>query len=209
MDTLATSSDEILHLHLAAGEGAERTAALCEVVRRHGPDLLRFFLRKSARVRHADAEDLMQETLLAAVEDIDSYDPAVGPFRSWLMAIAEHRLLDWLKYGSRKKRAGGTQLVDDDRRVIDGPPVDVRLDARLQSEDLRRRLQQFSANLDLIDRDILETFMRGPMTPEQQRRIAECHGIPLKTMRVRQSRLLERLREPLKAYAPWNDGGAS
>jgi RNA polymerase sigma-70 factor (ECF subfamily) len=52
----------------------------------------------------AEAEDLAQETFIAAFEQLDSFR-GESRFSSWLHRIATNRCLNWLKRNQRRERA--------------------------------------------------------------------------------------------------------
>lgn len=58
---------------------------------------------RSRLARAADAEDVVQDVLLAVHRHRHTYDP-VRPVEPWLYAIARHRLLDTLKKSQRRTR---------------------------------------------------------------------------------------------------------
>lgn len=54
-----------------------------------------------------DPEDLLQETLVAAFQDVARFTPqSDDAFRRWLLAIADHRLLDAARYRNAQRRGG-------------------------------------------------------------------------------------------------------
>ena len=71
--------------------------------------LLRPYFRNRLRGAPEDAEDLVQETLVALHTRRDSYDPTL-PLTAWMYAIARYRLIDLLR---RKKRRGDHTAIDD------------------------------------------------------------------------------------------------
>jgi RNA polymerase sigma-70 factor, ECF subfamily len=71
--------------------------------------LLRRYFRNRLRGAPEDAEDLMQETLVALHTRRDSYDPAF-PLTAWMYAIARYRLIDFLR---RTKRRGPHASIDE------------------------------------------------------------------------------------------------
>ena len=71
--------------------------------------LLRAFFRNRLRGASEDAEDLVQETLVALHARRGSYDPAF-PLLPWLYAIARYRLIDHFR---RRKRRGETAMPED------------------------------------------------------------------------------------------------
>jgi RNA polymerase sigma-70 factor (ECF subfamily) len=86
------------------GDGAAHRAFLGEAA-----GLLRGFFRHRLRGRPEDAEDLVQETLIALHAKRHTYDPAF-PLLPWLYAIARYRLIDHLR---RVKRRGEHSSIDD------------------------------------------------------------------------------------------------
>jgi len=88
------------------GDAAAHVKMLYAVV----PLLLAFFGRRLPN-RHADAEDLVQETLLAVHEKRATYDRG-RPFTAWLYAIARYKLIDHC----RRQRA--TVAVEDVTEIL-------------------------------------------------------------------------------------------
>ena len=87
--------------------------------------LLRGYFRNRLRGAPEDAEDLVQETLVALHTRRDSYDPAY-PLTAWMYAIARYRLIDHLR---RVKRRGPHASIDDFDPGADDPQIDAS-DAR-------------------------------------------------------------------------------
>lgn len=71
--------------------------------------LLRAYFRNRLRGAPEDAEDLVQETLVALHTRRDSYDPSY-PLTAWMYAIARYRLIDFLR---RQRRRGPHGSIDD------------------------------------------------------------------------------------------------
>jgi RNA polymerase sigma-70 factor (ECF subfamily) len=82
-----------------AGDEAAHRAFLTEAAA-----LLRGFFRNRLRGRIEDAEDLVQETLLALHTRRDTYDPSY-PLTAWLYAIARYRLIDFLRRAKHRAHA--------------------------------------------------------------------------------------------------------
>jgi RNA polymerase sigma-70 factor (ECF subfamily) len=93
-----------------AGEDAAHRAFLTEVAA-----LLRGYFRGRLRGRPDDAEDLVQETLVALHTRRDSYDPNY-PLTAWMYAIARYRLIDFLRRAKHRDHASldGFDVGDDD-----------------------------------------------------------------------------------------------
>jgi RNA polymerase sigma-70 factor (ECF subfamily) len=82
-----------------AGDEAAHRAFLTEAAA-----LLRAYFRSRLRGRTEDAEDLVQETLVALHTRRDSYDPNY-PLTAWLYAIARYRLIDFLRRAKHRAHA--------------------------------------------------------------------------------------------------------
>ncbi|MBN8606024.1 MAG: sigma-70 family RNA polymerase sigma factor [Caulobacterales bacterium] len=82
-----------------AGDEAAHRAFLTEAAA-----LLRAFFRNRLRSRPEDAEDLVQETLVALHTRRDSYDPSY-PLTAWMYAIARYRLIDFLRRAKKRDHA--------------------------------------------------------------------------------------------------------
>jgi len=111
-----------------AGDAAAHRAFLTETAA-----LLRSFFRNRLRGSPEDAEDLVQETLVALHTRRDSYDPSY-PLTAWLYAIARYRLIDHLRRA--KHRAHG--LLDD----IDVGEADPEYDASDARRDIAVLLER-------------------------------------------------------------------
>ncbi len=82
-----------------AGDAAAHRAFLTEAA-----GLLRGYFRNRLRGRPEDAEDLVQETLVALHTRRDTYDPNY-PLTAWLYAIARYRLIDFLRRAKHRTHA--------------------------------------------------------------------------------------------------------
>ncbi len=84
-------SDESLAAALQRGHAD----ALTELFKRHSP-LLFALARRIVRDR-AETEDVVQQTFFDAYRSIHQYDPARGPFKTWLLLFAYHRAFNHLR----------------------------------------------------------------------------------------------------------------
>lgn len=85
-------------LILAAQAGSEE--AFCALVRLHQGAVRAFVARYACEGSVID--DIAQECFLAAYRDLARYDGR-GPFRTWLLGIARHRALTWLRTETRRR----------------------------------------------------------------------------------------------------------
>lgn len=97
-------------------------------------DRLRTYFRRRLSGREPDAEDLVQETLMAIHRKRASYDASL-PFTAWLHGIARYRLLDFL----RREYRQASLPADDALEPADGHSVDAIL-AEIDVASLLARL---------------------------------------------------------------------
>lgn len=103
-----------------AGDEAAHRAFLTET-----GAMLRAYFRNRLRGAPEDAEDLVQETLVALHSRRDSYDPNY-PLTAWLYAIARYRLIDHVRRAKHRAHAS-----------LDG--VDIgETDPQFEASDARR-----------------------------------------------------------------------
>jgi RNA polymerase sigma-70 factor (ECF subfamily) len=91
--------------------------------RRHVRAVLAYLLSRTRRPELA--ADLCAETFAVALERCDRYDPARGPARAWLFAMASSRLIDAMRAGQVEDRArrrlgmAPRQLTDRDLERVE------------------------------------------------------------------------------------------
>ena len=78
--------------------------------------LRRYFLRRLGGDRLADAEDLVQDTLMAIHTRRATYDPE-RPVTVWVHAIARYKLIDHF----RSRRVRASVPLDDEAEFLAGP----------------------------------------------------------------------------------------
>jgi len=117
-----------------------------ETVAKLRPQLVRFARMRLRNPAHA--EDAVQETLLAAIERIDSFS-GVSSLFSWLTGILKHKIVDCIRRSARDQ----CQEMDNDGTPLgSGAPhfsgfdePDVALQRRRRMEALERCVQQLPA----------------------------------------------------------------
>ena len=142
-----------------------------------GP-LLVYALRR-LRDREA-AEEVVQDTLLAAWRHAHRYDGNRGTVSAWLFTIARNRTIDAARRLDRRPRTA--RLVDDQH-----PITDVEIDRVVEAWQLARALRELSADHREV---IIEVHYRGASLQETAERL----GIPEGTVKSRLYRGLRALR---------------
>ncbi|MEV6941287.1 sigma-70 family RNA polymerase sigma factor [Streptomyces sp. NPDC051172] len=133
---------------------------------------------------HADVDDVVQETMLRAVDNLGSLrDP--DSFRSWLMAIAMRQIRD------RARRRSPRQLDEGAaREATDFAELTV---LRLQLEGQRREVAEAVRWLDDEDRQLLSLWWLEVAGELTRRELAAAVGISRQHAAVRVQRMKERL----------------
>jgi RNA polymerase sigma-70 factor (ECF subfamily) len=178
---------------------AERTdAQLALAVQRGDPDaydtLVRRHMRRAFGVamrllgQQQDAEDLVQEAFIAALEKIDTFDTN-RDFAPWFYRILVNRCLNARK--SRAKRSG-VDLPEEAATKLASPLVNT------ERSELRAWLRSAMELLPERQRVIVTMFdLEGFTSPE----IAEVMGISDGTVRWHLHQARRVLREALEPYA--------
>jgi RNA polymerase sigma-70 factor, ECF subfamily len=108
----------------------------------------------------AQAEDLVQETLVRAWRHLDRLDPTAAPVRPWLFTVAQHLAID----AHRARRARPPEVGDAELDVV--PGMD-RIESTLDRIIVTDALQSLSKEHRAV---IVETYYRG-------RTVAEAAGV--------------------------------
>jgi RNA polymerase sigma-70 factor (ECF subfamily) len=115
------------------------SAAYRELLRRLNGYLRGYYVRRLGRP--ADAEDLLQETLIAMHARRATYDPA-RPFTAWVYAIARHKLIDYY----RRTRRRAEEPLDDPDLLFSSADTNAA-EAQIDVERLLGRLPEKTRKL--------------------------------------------------------------
>lgn len=165
-------------------EGKHRDAvALC--VREHGPAVGRLCMALLGS--QPDAEEVLQETMLAAYAQMSSWR-GEGTVRAWLFGIARRQCARRFERGARERRH--LQLVP--RAATTSAAISI--DSMRRAEAVRAAL----GGLKPSEREAVVLHYQGELS---FREIAELCGIDEAAARKRASRGLARLRKTLTSDA--------
>jgi RNA polymerase sigma-70 factor (ECF subfamily) len=141
-----------------------------EVARDHGRFLYNVAYRLAGN--DADAQDLVQETLLRVRRGLETYEP--GSMPAWLSRIVTNVFLDEVR---RRRRRPADSLPDEPERVLPASPA-----ADEASEDLSDTVQSALAALpDEFRTAVVLCDIVGLSYDE----IAAAQGVPVGTVRSR------------------------
>lgn len=183
----------LLALHASPGEEAlivrlkRRDAqALAELYDRYGKQAYSVVLRV---VRNqAVAEDLVQETFLRAWNSVHSIDSAKGSLGPWLLAIARHRAIDYLRSSAGRER-NAVELNESDHASLYK-----EMEADLLISDQAQRVRTAMDKLAPNYKTVMElAYFEGLSQSE----MAAKMGQPLGTIKTWVRTALQSLRDEL------------
>lgn len=130
----------------------------------------------------AAAEDMLQETFVAAAHAAQRYEPR-GHCRAWLLGICRHRCLDWLERRQRRDQlAAASGLI-----LLDSPPADSPHQLLQRQEQLAITL----AGLGQLPNTQREAVTLYALRELSYAEIAEVMDCPINTVKtlIRRGRL--------------------
>ncbi|WP_075092539.1 RNA polymerase sigma factor [Planctomyces sp. SH-PL14] len=167
---------------------AGETTAFRRLVERH-ERLVFTFVHNMLR-RPTDAEDVTQETFLAAYRSLRTFDPRRARFATWLLTIARNECLSVL---GRRPPPSPMETVPDPLSRATGPLE------RLGESELWTALDQA---LDLLPLDQRTAFVLAEIQQLPHAEIATIEAVEIGTIKSRVSRAKDRLRTLLRAFQP-------
>ncbi|HUO99567.1 MAG TPA: sigma-70 family RNA polymerase sigma factor [Rhizomicrobium sp.] len=128
-----------LMLAALAGDAAAYRSLLTALT----PHLRAYYAKRLSR--RADAEDLVQETLIAIHVKRASYDPSL-PFTAWLHAIARYKLIDHLRRSGVRR----TLPIEEAEAVV----AEENVDAAEAARDVEQLLARLPEKKRALVRDV-------------------------------------------------------
>lgn len=157
--------------------------------------LLRLWLRKYD-VQTSDADDLVQEVLMAVSKDLKSFDHngRPGAFRSWLRTILVHRLRNFWRARNRRPQAGGDSEIDRRLDQLEDPASEMsEIWNRQHDRSVTRQLLALTQSS--FEPGTWTAFCRVALDGAKPDVVASELGISLNAVFIAKSRVLSRLRQ--------------
>lgn len=164
------------------------------------PVAARFVFQLSADFCHEDTEEICQETFLAVVRNLGSFQ-GKSSFQTWLLRIAANKAMDF-RGKSRADKRGGSFVhfsLDGASEQIDLPSRGLGPDALLANAETGRLVRQSLDQLDDNCREIIELRYYGDLSYAE---IAHELQLNPKTVSSRLSKCLDRLSVIAKKILP-------
>lgn len=164
------------------------------LVRLYAP-LLKSWLRKY-EVQSADAEDLIQEVLLAVSKDVTTFDHngRPGAFRTWLRSILVNRLRNFWRARGRRPQARGDSDMERRLAQLEDPASEMSQLWNRQHD--RHVVRQLLALWEpQFEPQTWKAFCRVAIDGERPDVVAGELGISLNAVFIAKSRVLSKLRQ--------------
>lgn len=144
--------------------------------------------------KHLDAEDVVQEVWIRALEIFDRFDPDRQGFRPWLFSVAKLVLMEASRRVRRRASdLGGHRALTAGLFELDDLPDSVTsISSRMSRDDSIRRFVELVREADPLDHQVLVHFGLEGLSGEET---AERLGITREAAFKRWQRLRQRLRE--------------
>src|SRR5215469_1722062 len=161
--TISAEEPELRALMLAGLDGEEGSHKL--LLMRLSAYLRAYFRGQLARIGRSpsDAEDLVQETLIALHTRRHTYDQS-QPLTPWVYAIARYRLVDYLRRTKAAKMDVPVEAAEGVFAVDDVSAVDSGLDLTKLLAQLTPKMRQAIQFVKLDGLSVSEAAMRAGMS---------------------------------------------
>ena len=156
--------------------------------------MIRSWLRRYD-VQDSDANDLVQEVLLAVSKDLSKFEHAgqAGAFRGWLKAILVNRLRKFWRSRDRRPQSRGDSDIDARLALLDDPSSGMSQIWNREHDAYVLR-QLLSLAEPHFARDTWTAFCRVALDGARPDVVAAELGISLNAVCLAKSRVLRRLR---------------
>jgi len=155
----------------------------------------RFIFQLAADFTREDAEEICQETFLAVISHLDSFDGR-SQFQTWLFRIAANKARDYRERQRAAKRGGGQTTISLNAQdpetgwTIDPPSSAPGPDGALLNAERMLLLREALDQLGDSCREVIELRYFGDLTYEE---IGAALDLNIKTVSSRLSKCLDRL----------------
>jgi RNA polymerase sigma-70 factor (ECF subfamily) len=170
------SDDDILIQRFGAGD-TQAFAVLFTRYHRQVYNYARMVLHDPAA-----AEDMLQDTFVAATDAASRYEPR-GHFRAWLLGICRHRCLDWLERRQRRERFA----TENGYLLLDSATADSPSQAVQRQEQLELTLAGL-ARLPVPQREAVTLHALRDLSYAEIAEVMDCPINTVKTL-IRRGRL--------------------
>jgi RNA polymerase sigma-70 factor (ECF subfamily) len=146
-----------------------------------------YYRRRFARIGHgpAEAEDLLQEVLIAIHTHRDTYDP-LQPFTPWIYAIARYKLLDYLRRSKSSLKNVPIEVAEELTSMSDMTAVESGLDLQRLMLGISSKAREAIRYVKLEGLSVSEAAARSGMS-ETAIKVAVHRGLRALASRIKES----------------------
>jgi RNA polymerase sigma-70 factor (ECF subfamily) len=185
-----TSTFALLERAKAGDEHA--LSAAFEKCRRRLAVLIYFKLGPRERA-FDEVEDLVQETLLRAFRDLDRFSyESPGSLLRWLSSIADHVIVDRVRYRNRACRAAEEVPFRSESNPLGPEPADSRTPSRLFAR--QEAVDRLLARLEELPEDYRQAILMAKIEGISTAEMAERLGKPREAVALLVYRAVKRFR---------------
>jgi RNA polymerase sigma-70 factor, ECF subfamily len=144
---------------------------------------------------HTEVDDILQETFLEASRGLDRFDyRGSGSLLAWLSRIADHKIVDAVRFQARQKRDGGERLRFRSESNPGGPePADLHTPSRIFLAE--ERVKALLARMDALSAEQREVILLAKFEGLSTQEIAAKMGKSREAIALLLHRALKRFRE--------------
>jgi len=155
--------------------------------------LIHYKLSPHAR-QSCEVDDLVQETHLRAFRDIGRFTyQSPGSFLRWLSSIADHVIVDRMRYLNRERRAGEEVPFRSASNPAGPDPADTKTPSRLFAQ--QEAVERLLARLDAMPEDYRQILILAKIEGLTTAEMAERLGTTREAVALLVFRALKRFRE--------------
>ena len=151
-----------------------------ELVRTYYDEIFAYIDRQTGN--RDDALDLTQESFIAALQCLASYDEKKARLRTWLYHIASHKVID------ARRRLRPTAQLPEDVEIADGFDLAAFANDRL----LLRDIEEYVCGADPLDQEVFRLHLYADCSFSE---IAAAMGEAEEKLKARYYRLLRKIRK--------------
>jgi|SRR5215475_2236852 len=187
MDELAHSHERELQALMTAGLDGD-AGAYHQLLERLTCHLRAYYRNRFARIGHgpADAEDLLQEALIAIHTHRHTYDRS-QPFTPWIHAIARYKFLDYLRRTKSSFKDISIESPQDLTATSDVAAIESGLDLERLMSKISSKARQAIQYVKLDGLSVSEAAARCGMS-ESGVKVAVHRGLKALALRIREER---------------------
>lgn len=179
-----TSDEKLVKLAL------ENQSYFAYIIKRYEDKLFRYILRIS-NVSREEAEDILQDTFIKVYQNLNDFDHDLK-FSSWIYRITHNQVISNFR---KNKHSAKDVSIDIDDNIINKLASSLDIEKEVDSQFLRKNIEQVLNNLDIKYREILVLKF---LEEKEYQEISDILKKPVGTVGTLVNRAKKRFKEELR-----------